>query len=298
MPLDPLPVSESLPRRFLLSARALAVSSFLFPTLIFLNGAQTLSLVVKPFSSKAFRKANRWMANLWWGWCALGAEKINKTQFLYHGDEVPARENAVVLMNHQEMTDIAVLFSFARAKKRLGDLKWFVKDIVKYVPGVGWGMLFLDCLYVKRNWTSDKEYVHRVFDRILKNRVPLWLMIFAEGTRISPKKLRESQAFAQKTGRNVLNHVMVPRSRGFVATVQSLRDHLDAVYDVTIGYVEGVPTLWQWMRGCVQKVHLHVKRFPMEVLPESDSGLADWLMERFEEKDRLLEGYYSTGRFA
>jgi len=52
------------------------------------------------------------------------------------------------------------------------------------------------------------------------------------------------------------------------------------------------------MRGCVQKVHLHVKRFPMEVLPESDSGLADWLMERFEEKDRLLEGYYSTGRFA
>jgi len=297
MPLKPLPESKRIVVRIVRSVRGLLASGFLFPSLVLLNAVQTATLVVKPFSSKTFRKVNRWMANLWWGWCAVGAEKLNRTRLIYHGDDVPMRENAVVLMNHQEMTDIAVLFSFARAKERLGDLKWFVKDIVKYVPGVGWGMLFLDCLFVKRDWTADKQYVHCVFERILKHKVPLWLMIFAEGTRISPEKLKRSQEFAQKTGRRMLQHVLVPRSKGFVATVQSLRGHLDAVYDVTIGYVEGTPSLWQWIQGCVEKVHLHVQRFPMENLPEDETALTEWLMERFEAKDRLLEAYYNSGTF-
>ena len=86
--------------------------------------------------------------SLWWGWCATAAKRINGTEVVFHGDPVPVGENAVVLLNHQEMTDVCVMFALAQAKERLGDLKWFVKDIVKYVvPGVGWGMLFLDCLY-------------------------------------------------------------------------------------------------------------------------------------------------------
>ena len=78
------------------------------------------------------------------------------------GDEVPDRENVILVSNHQEMVDIPVLFSFAYAKRRLGDMKFFAKDIIKYVPGFGWGLLFLDCLFVKRNWTSDKEKIDQV----------------------------------------------------------------------------------------------------------------------------------------
>ena len=36
-------------------------------------------------------------------------------------------------------------------------------------------------------------------------------------------------------------------------------------------------------------VHLHVKRFSVSSLPESDEGLKDWLMERFVEKDAWLQ---------
>ena len=43
--------------------------------------------------------------------------------------------------------------------------------------------------------------------------------------------------FAKAKGLPEPKHVLIPRTKGFVATVQGLRDDLlDAVYDVTIWY--------------------------------------------------------------
>jgi len=297
MPLDPLPEPAARSARIAGLVKGLLISAFLFSTLIAFNGLQTASLVIKPFSVRAFRRANRCSADLWWGWCALIAERLYRIQWVMSGDDVPVRENAVVVLNHQEMADITVMFTFARSRKRLGDLKWFVKDALKYVPGVGWGMLFLDCLFIKRNWTDDRDYIHRVFRNILEGRVPIWLMLFAEGTRMRPAKLEKSRRYAEEQGLRPLKHVLFPRTKGFVATVQALAGHVTAVYDVTIGYEQGVPTLWQWIKGYVRRVHVHVRRFPMEGLPRDEAGIAAWLIRCYQEKDDLLDAYYREGSF-
>jgi hypothetical protein len=122
-------------------------------------------------------------------------------------------------------------------------------------------------------------------------------MTFVEGTRVRPAKLARSQAYAREHGMKELHHVLVPRTKGFVASVQNLRGHVTAVYDLTIGYENGVPTLWQWIKGYVRRVHLHVRRYPVESLPVEEEPLSAWLVERFEEKDRLLESYYRSGSF-
>ena len=293
MPLNPLPEPASKLARFKGFVSGSMASAVLFSTLIAFNVLQTASLAIRLFSPMAFRRANRWMANIWWGWCALGAEKMYGTTLIMSGDNVPAKENAVVILNHQEMADITVIFSFARAKERVGDLKWFVKDVLKYVPGIGWGMLFIDCLFIKRDWTADRDYIHKVFRNILNYNVPIWLMTFVEGTRVRPEKIARSQEYADQQGIAPLKHVLVPRTKGFVASVQSLRGHIDAVYDLTIGYVDGVPTLWQWIKGYVRKVHLNVRRYAIDGLPESSEDLSRWLIKRFEEKDRLLDSYYT-----
>lgn len=297
MPLKPLPEPKSKLARLKGFVSGSIASAFLFSTLIGFNLLQTATLVIKIFSPKAFRRINQRMARIWWGWCALGAEKAYGTRWIMSGDDVPPKENAIVVLNHQEMADITVVFSFARAKGRVGDLKWFVKDVLKYVPGIGWGMLFLDCPFIKRNWTADKDYIHRVFRNILKNDVPLWLMTFAEGTRVRPEKIARSQAYAQEQGMTPLKHVLIPRTKGFVASVQALRGHVDAVYDLTIGYVDGVPTLWQWIKGYVRKVHMNVRRYAIDRMPEDGEGLSKWLIQRFEEKDRLLDYYYRNWAF-
>jgi 1-acyl-sn-glycerol-3-phosphate acyltransferase len=297
MPLKPLSDPGEKFRRVTGTLVGSLVSIFLFSLLIFFNSLQTASLAIKPFSATAFRRFNRWAADTWWGLCVKVAARVYGVRIKVSGDEAPPRENAVVISNHQQMPDITVLMWFAKSKDRLGDLKWFVKDIVKYVPGIGWGMLFLDCPFVKRDWASDKDYIKKIFQRIIQGRIPLWLVTFAEGTRFSPDKLKQSQDFAKKNGLFVPRHVLIPRTKGFVATVSGMRQHLDAVYDVTIGYIGGVPTLWQWIKGYVREVNLHVRRYPVESLPSGEEELSTWLMERFKQKDELLEGYYAEGQW-
>jgi hypothetical protein len=41
-----------------------------------------------------------------------------------------------------------------------------------------------------------------------------------------------------------------------------------------------------------------VRRIPISELPATSEGLGTWLRTRFEEKDRLLEDFFSTGEFA
>ena len=265
--------------------------------LIFINLLQLLSLAFFPLSRRTFRRANRFLANLWWGLCVLVARFLNGTTIQVTGDDVPPRENAVVIVNHQQMPDITVIMDFALRKHRLGDLKFFVKDILKWLPGVGWGMLFLGCPYLKREWTRDRASIERTFHTLVSERIPTWMIIFAEGTRITPAKVARSREYAVSRNLPPPRHVLLPRPKGFVAAVEGLRDHVDAVYDLTIGYVEGVPSLGQYITGAVKQVHLHVRRFAVETLPDSEEDLGDWLRQRFQEKDERLDLFYRTGRF-
>ena len=269
----------------------------LFPSLLSINVIQMASLLLLPLSRRAFRAVNRWAANTWWGWCVAVSSGFYGARIELTGDEVPVRENAIVVVNHQEMSDITYLFFFAQSKHRLGDLKWFVKDIMKWVPGVGWGMVFLGCLFVKRDWMADRASVQRTFAAVVNERLPVWLISFSEGTRITPAKAARSREFAAKAGLPPTERVLIPRTKGFVASVDGLGDYLEAVYDVTIGYPDGAPTLWQYVRGFSRVAHLHVRRTPREALPEGDEALREWLLECFREKDRLLAGFEEEGRF-
>jgi hypothetical protein len=127
--------------------------------------------------------------------------------------------------------------------------------------------------------------------------VPFWLISFCEGTRLTPARLEASREFARQRGLEPPSHCLVPRTKGFVASVEGLREVIDVVYDVTIGYVGGVPTLWQYLKGYVRVVHLHVRRFPADSLPTSAAELSSWLLDRFREKDRLLGHFYRHGSF-
>ena len=276
---------------------AMPVITLLISSLLIINLAQMLSVGLFPFSRHAFRRLNREFADFWWGMCVTVSRRINKLDLVISGDEIPPRENAIVLCNHQQMPDITLLLVLARDKERLGDMKWFVKDQLKYMPAIGWGMVFLDCLFVKRDWTADMETIRQTFGRIMRDKVPLWLMIFPEGTRFSPKKLESSRSFAEKAGVTVPRHTLIPRTKGFVASVKGLQGHVDAVYDVTIGYEQGIPTLWQYIKGLVPRAHMHLHRVAAPQLPSGDDELSDWMMARFQRKDELLEHFYKHGAF-
>ncbi|MBM4370212.1 MAG: acyltransferase [Deltaproteobacteria bacterium] len=297
MPLQPLRDERPFRRKLPGLALGLAGAAVLLPSLLLCNLIQILSLILVPFSRHAVRAVNRWLADAWWGAAAAAARTFLGIRVVVTGDELPRGENALLVVNHQGMTDIPVLLELAARTGRLGDLKWYVKDVLKWVPGIGWGMVFLDCLFITRAWTEDEGRIRRVFRRILRDRVPVWVASFVEGTRLRPGKLERARAWAAERGLHPLAHVLQPRTKGFVATLQGLEGHLDAVYDLVIGYEGGVPDLVQWSTGAVSRVHLHVRRTAVPVLPPDGEGRAAWLLERFREKDRLLDGFYRDGCF-
>ena len=117
----------------------------------------------------------------------LWSKHVFQVDFVFSGDDLPQGENTLVVANHQSMADILVLMPLARRQARLGDMKWFAKDIIKYFPGVGWGMLFLDCLFLKRDWMADRSRIDQTFSKIRDHGVPFWVISFSEGTRRTPE---------------------------------------------------------------------------------------------------------------
>ncbi|MCM2323845.1 MAG: lysophospholipid acyltransferase family protein [Oligoflexia bacterium] len=271
---------------------------FLALTLLPLSALQMASVVVYPFSRPAFRALNRWCAGTWWGFCDRILRKACGTELILSGDPVPPRENSLVFANHQGAADILLLLSLAAGAGRLSHLKWFVKDPLKYVPFIGWGMLFLDCVFLRRDWAADRQRIEGAFARLLRHRDPFWLITFSEGTRLTPEKLRRNQAYALRKGLEPFRNVLMPRPKGFAAAVEGLRPRLDAVYDITLGYEGRVPGIGDLLLGRVSRVHLHLVRHPIEQLPRGEAELAQWLIKRFVAKDALLDSFKRTGRFA
>lgn len=112
--------------------------------------------------------------------------------------------------------------------------------------------------------------------------------LYPEGTRIKPNKLAKAQEFAQQNGHALPQHVLIPRVRGFQATLDGLEGHLQAVYDLTIVYESAPPTIWELLSGQGCRVKLDVKRFAIEQLPKDQEGRGAWLLELFRQKDQHI----------
>lgn len=276
----------------------LGVGLLSFVYLIFvINPILMLNALVRIFSASASREITRWSCRSIWGFWVILAEVQNGIEIQVTGDAVPLRENALLLPNHQSMADVMTLLCYSWRCGRVGDVRWFVKDIVKYFPGFGWGMWLGDCVFVKRNWAEDKAGVERQFRKYQRQQLPVFMVSFLEGTRYTEDKGGKARAFAAERGLYSPQHTLIPRTKGFVATVQGLRSSLDAIYDITIGYPREVPTLVNCFEAKVPRVAIHVRRFAIDSLPESEDELRTWAIERFEEKDALMAHFAKEQRF-
>ena len=104
------------------------VVSFLYLAFI-INPIQIISVLIYPVSPALCRRINRWCARSIWGWWVVMAESQNNIEVRITGDKVPFQENVFVTSNHQSVADIMVMLCFAWRCGRIGDMKWFVKDI-------------------------------------------------------------------------------------------------------------------------------------------------------------------------
>lgn len=131
-----------------------------------------------------------------------------------------------------------------------GHLYIILKESLKYIPVVGWGMRLYGFIFLSRKWATDKERFQHRLEKLnsshsgplsgSKGLDPMWLLIFPEGTNLSINGRVASQKWAEKNQMEDLRHALLPRSTGLLFCLQQLKGTVDYLYDCTVAY-EGVP---------------------------------------------------------
>ncbi|KAJ3161172.1 hypothetical protein HDU86_007794 [Geranomyces michiganensis] len=243
-----------------------------------------------------------------------------------------------------------------KAKLKIPTRIWCVRDLVREYAGVGfamfkaartyislfihpftsgWGMQFFEFIFLARKWAVDRAMMSRILHRALSDKLPLWLVIFPEGTVITDDTKGKTRAYAKKMDiPDDPQFVLIPKSTGLFFCLKNLQPDARHLWDITMGYeglngdqtpyeVYSLSRVFFEARG-PERVHMHVQKFVVASLPgfegaasmntawdEDVKATADeasrdeerterftlWLRKRFLEKDQLMAEFYKTGHF-
>ncbi|XP_077668752.1 1-acyl-sn-glycerol-3-phosphate acyltransferase epsilon isoform X2 [Eretmochelys imbricata] len=244
------------------------------PTYVLAWGAWRLLSALLP--ARVYRELDDRFYTIYQSMVLFFFERYTGVQIIIYGDLPKNKENVVYLSNHQCTVDWIVADMLAIRQNALGHVRYVLKDGLKWLPLYGW--------YFSQ----------------------MYLVIFPEGTRYNPempKVIADSQLFADKEGLAVLKHVLTPRVKATHVAIDSMKNYLDAVYDVTVAYEGTVdhkgqrkvaPSMTEFLCKECPKVHIYLDRIELKDIPEEQMYLRRWLHERFEVKDKLLIEFYDA----
>ena len=212
----------------------------------------------------------------------------------------------ILVCNHQVDLDWLYLWEAARYYGAHSTLKVILKEALKYVPLIGFALVLLEFLFLKRDWESDRANLQRRLTSFARDRVPVLLILFPEGTTVNTRAMEKSHGYSREKARPHLDLLLLPRTTGFEACLKSLGKGNHTVYDVTMafsGYTgevptyemgyerardKGVPNAGKVLKGCKAEVHLDVRAIPTSEIDKYES-VEKWLDERWVRKERLMK---------
>ncbi|XP_075874807.1 1-acyl-sn-glycerol-3-phosphate acyltransferase epsilon [Nelusetta ayraudi] len=233
-------------------------------------------------------------------------EHYTGVEIIIYGEIPKNKENVIYVSNHQCTADWIIADMLAIRQSAIGHVRYVLKDGLKWLPLYGWYFSQHGGVYVKRSAKfNEKAMVKKLLNQT-ECGAPMYLVIFPEGTRYNPELknvIADSQAFAAKEGLGVLSHTLTPRMKASHIALQTMRGHLDAVYDITVAY-EGsldasrqrkpAPSMPEFLCKECPRVHIHFERVDVKEIPAEPVFFRRWLHERFEIKDRLLKNFYES----
>lgn len=167
-----------------------------------------------------------------------------------------------------------------------------MKESLGGVPIFGWVLRFSEFVFLARSWAADRDQFLAKLASLSSFREsshPLWLVLYPEGSRLTPEKLAVSHAYAAREGLPVLQHTLLPRLKGFAAMLSVLRPHLDTIYDATVLFEGRTPSMSTVMSGTADTItHVHLESYPITEIPGEEAPLHAWLLARWTEKDARI----------
>lgn len=202
---------------------------------------------------------------------------------------------SVLIANHQIYADWWYAWCLTYFMDTHRDVFIVLKNSLKWVPIVGWGMQFFNFIFLARSWASDRYHLSSQLawlgQRAEEQDTPLTFILYPEGTLISENTKPISKKYADKIGIPDMTHTLLPRSTGLHYSLRSLAPRIPKlkVIDVTVAY-PGVPALkygqsYYTLRSIFfdrippPTIHMHIRCFdamndvPLGDMTASNSGV-------------------------
>ena len=271
------------------TTKLIAVLIIATSALVLVNITLLLNTVTLLFSRRLFYHFGTLILSLWCCFSIFCLEKYLNFSCAYHAPDLSQIERAVLIANHQSFLDIPVIFRCAHELGKGQHTRWLGKKSFKYTPLLGWSaQLSGTIVSLHRDWARDREGIQTNLQALVATPRPFWLCFFPEGTRITPAKREASQRYARTKNYPLLHKVLLPRPKGFTAAVQGLREHIDAVLDVSIYYSQRPPFISSIMRGKRIDIIVRSEIITPDTLPHNDAGLKQHLLDIYRSKDTQL----------
>ena len=239
-------------------------------------------LVLKPLGREGALES-------WIGWIYQSAVRIDSfwmlrvvgIQLEVKG-EVPSHPSPIVIVNHQSWFDIPIVQEIISA--RGPRLSFLVKRSLVWVPVIGWICLLLGFPRLRRTGSPqdralDLNAVSQAAEQGVAARHAL--LIFAEGTRFTPKKRSDQNS--------PFDHLLRPRVGGFAAACQIFPEGTPII-DLSI-YYDGGSHFWRCLGGATSVIRVDVSTYSLDQTMSAEA----FLNERWRTKDGWLESQLGAG---
>ncbi|GAB6029855.1 1-acyl-sn-glycerol-3-phosphate acyltransferase epsilon [Chamberlinius hualienensis] len=234
-------------------------------------------------------------------------EHVMDTEIILYGDVdaiLSKKDRTLYLANHQSYVDWALAEALAIRNGNLHKVRYVMKNSIQFVPLYGPFLLEHKCIYVNRESFNQTKMIDTLKD-MMKQNLESWIVVYPEGTRYDPastKIIETSNKRAEDQGLTRFQHVLTPRPKGITMILDEMRNHLDAVYDITMAYEGSIdphtglkksaPNMIEYMSSRKRRLHVHIRRFSLDSMPTSDTELKEWLNDVFIKKEKLLDTFY------
>jgi 1-acyl-sn-glycerol-3-phosphate acyltransferase len=187
------------------SALRIALIALVFvPCTLFIVALQTASLLILNE-----RTRSHWLqyTTQYWGFVAYAMLWLfSPVNICLTGQHHVLDMNtfAPIMSNHQLDTDWLFIWVVSYFRAAHGSVKIMLKAEVANIPVLAISFNFMKFISMTRKWEHDKDNMTAILSKAANTTLPLWFIIFPEGTLNWPGGIAKSKAYAEKMG--IENH--------------------------------------------------------------------------------------------
>jgi 1-acyl-sn-glycerol-3-phosphate acyltransferase len=150
----------------------------------------------------------------------------------------------IIFSNHRTVVDwMFVGWSYCSIINKLSTLKVMLKEPLRSVPIFGSIMQMLKFIFLHRKREKDIPHITRILSYLIKLQTYPTILIFPEGTDLSPSNVIKSNTYGDASGLPACQYVLRPKALGALTVLNTVSNfHTNyVVHDITMAYVDHTP---------------------------------------------------------